>query len=129
MMLLNRLCRNPVTLHSFGKAMRVTPLSPPEEEAAQGAHPLDHISTSLPFQKKISCEPQKGHRIFYGSLIGGGGKGCLSPKERQNNFPMISTKLKNSFIILYFSMLTTMKIQGPPWCLLLVRWAKKYQPL
>ena len=73
--------------------MRVPPLSPSGGGSPRGT-PLDPFSPFLPSLKRVSRQPPEDHHIFYSCLNGGRGKGCRSPKERQNNVPMISTNLK-----------------------------------
>ena len=65
--------------------------------------PLFYIS---PFSKESFSSTSREPSYFYECLNGGGGKGCRSPKERQNNFPMSSTKpflISFGFLLSLFS--------------------------
>ena len=89
-----RLCRNPVTLHYLGKVMRVTPSLLQRGRQHAGSIPLTPF---LPF-RRLSREflviLQRAIVFFMNALSGAEAKVAAGQKERQNNFPMISSKPK-----------------------------------
>jgi hypothetical protein len=65
-----RFCRNPVTFHSFGKAMRVTPSLPQRGRQPKGNIPLTPFLHLSHFKKRILVNFQRAIVFFYECLIG-----------------------------------------------------------